>query len=135
MKKLMCVVLVAAFVAGCSSSSSVLKREHFEKAEQGYVTILRSDNHGAVESAIFAIVDNQLHYPKQNTAVLQRELSRLTVEGATPAIRTKAELAHQFLKQNDAEMTAQVVADYIDPEKLFGVISKTLNNEALLANE
>jgi hypothetical protein len=68
-----------------------------QSAIQNYRAALQSDNPGVVESAMYYTVLLRARHPREDCRCLLRALTRLTDQGATPAIRYKAALAlHAF---------------------------------------
>ncbi len=102
-----------------------------ENAPKNYLKALKSDNEGAMESAIFHSVKFKLFYPEEDTEALSNELGQIAKEGKTKAIRYKAYLASQFM--NDAELLEKIEQrDYKDANVFFKQLADELHNDMLV---
>ena len=67
-------------------------------AKENCLVALKSDNEGLVESAIDVLIMVKKTYPTMDFEAADKELDRLSIEGETPSIRYKAQLASLYFQ-------------------------------------
>ena len=67
-------------------------------AKENCLAALRSDNRGLVESAIDVMIMVKKVYPAMDFKEADKELNKLAVDGQTPSIRYKAQLASLYFQ-------------------------------------
>ena len=105
-----------------------------DAAERNYVSGLRADNHGLVESSLSYAMQLRLRYPDRHFPLLEHAVDRLVVEGADAGIRYKAMLASTVFaapRLIDARATEGIG----DCDGLFAEISAQLERKLLVHNE
>lgn len=103
-----------------------------EKAPKNFENALKSDNDGLVESAIFLVVKFKLFYPEEDIKKVEKQIDRLVSDGSTGAIRYKAYLASEFLK--NGELLANIAKeDYKDADGFFKMLADELENSLLVS--
>ncbi len=139
-------MVVGLFLVNCSSQLQVSANPIRDKAKlsyphgvfesklelvkKNYLKSLRSDNPGVVESAVFYVVKFKLFYPEMDCSELSAELDRLAVNGPSPRIRYKAQIAGNFL-HNSEWLAAIAKLDYKDADQFFAILAEELQSKIL----
>jgi hypothetical protein len=111
-------------ISSCSFHNTKTLENRMDDCKEGYILAMRGENSGLIESVIFQIVLNHLHGYLDDSEQLQVELARLAVDSENQSIRSKAQLALQFLKYPNNFYQAEIQSDYHDVDKLFLLMEK-----------
>ena len=137
--KTVTVILAAACLAGLTARAQEIgsspARPYFssessyaainpEKVEKAYISCLKTDNQGVVESALAHAAWMKLMMPDVEFSNLKCEINRLAVSADSPAIRTQAYLTALVFEHT--ELFANVTR--VTPQDA-GTLFSTLNNE------
>ena len=98
--------------------------------EKNFIGSLRFPCDGIVESALRELAMIKLCQPTCCSEAIEEEIRQLAVEGATPSIRYKAQLASLLFDIPEMFMNEQLVS-YKDAEQLFTALSRRLENQCL----
>ena len=131
--KVMVVFLLFAFSATVFSQEP--KTENFiNKAKENYMRSLESETHGVVESSIFVVLEMKERYPDVNYRNLVEKLNELAVEGITPMIRYKAQLASLYFDFNNMFSDLKIDSNYKEnPDSYFKKLSERLEQRPVVA--
>jgi hypothetical protein len=99
-----------------------------DAVKKNYLHSLKSNNLGVLESTVFYVVKFKLFYPGQDCGAITAELDRLAVTGPTPRIRYKAQLASNFMHNNDW-LSMIKKSDYKDADQFFALLAETLQSK------
>lgn len=135
------------FLGNCSSQLQVSANPAQDKAKlsyphgvseskldlvkKNYLKSLKSENSGVTESAVFYVVKFKIFYPDQDCEEILAELDRLAVNGSTPRIRYKAQIASNFL-HNDEWLSTIAKIDYKDADHFFSILAEELHGKMLV---
>ncbi len=127
-------VVFLLFVFSATIFAQEPKTEQFiNKAKNNYFRTLNSNINGVVESSIFITMEMKAKYPDADYDKLVNKLNELAVEGSTPTIRYKAQLASLYF--NFHNMFADIkFVDKENPEKYFKQISERLEQLPVASN-
>ncbi len=130
--KSMVVFLALVFSASVFANGPKKDEQYINKVKSCYLKTLDSDYNSIVESSIFITMELKSKYPSENYDELIDRLNELAVEGKTPTIRYKAQLASLYFNyQNlfdDIKFT-----DKENPEQYFLKISEKLGQRPVVA--
>ncbi len=99
-----------------------------DAVKKNYLHSLKSNNLGVLESTVFYVVKFRLFYPQQDCEEIAAELDRLAITGPTPRIRYKAQLASNFMHNNEWLSTIKK-SDYKDADQFFILLAETLQSK------
>lgn len=104
-----------------------------EKAEQGFLYAMSSEQAGVVENSIFISMELKCRYPEFEFKKVQAKLNALAVDGETPVIRYRAQLASLYY--SNFSLFADIKIDDKDnPEKTFRAIIDRIENYRIASN-
>lgn len=108
-----------------------------EKAQIEQITInsiygMNSEYSSIVESTLFVVLQVKERYPDEDYDKLIDRLNDLAVEGNTPSIRYKAQLASLYFNYYDLFNDIKIT-DKENPDKYFKLISEKLSSKSTLA--
>jgi hypothetical protein len=131
-KKVMVIVLV--FVFSTSILAQEPKTEQFiNKAKQNYLRSMDSDYNSVIESAIVITMEMRDRYPEFNYSKLIDRFNELAIDGKTPVLRYKAQLASLYF--NFYPMFSDIkIGDKDYPELFFKQISERLEQRPVAVN-
>ena len=110
-----------------------LEKKGLEGALKNSVAGLDSDINGLVESVIYNVTVFKSVYPNENYKDIVEKLNELAVEGPTPAIRYKAQLASLYINYYSM-FDGLKINNEQDVDKYFRTISTELENKVLASN-
>jgi len=113
---------------------SLATTKNMELAVSNYVMGLKSDNIGVVESSLYYSLQLRLVYPDLDYSVLEKEIDRLVVEGATPAIRFKAHIACTVCA-SPALIDIKRLEGLENMDQFFAACAEELKNKLLVRTE
>jgi hypothetical protein len=130
--KSMVVFLLLAFSATIFAQTP--KNEQLlNKAKVNYLRTLNSDYNSIVESSIFITMEMKNRFPEADFDKLIDRLNELAVEGNTPTVRYKAQIASLFI--NFHGMFSDIkFTEKDNPEKYFKEISDRLTQFPVAVN-
>ena len=130
--KVMVVFLLFVFSATISAQSAKTK-QLIEKAKINFLSSLHSDVYGVVESSIFITMEMKERFPEFDYSNLVDKLNDLAIEGKTPTIRYKAQLASLYF-DFPSMFTDVNFLDKENPDKYFKQISDRLEQQPVASN-
>jgi hypothetical protein len=147
MKKSLVVTLVAAALAGTLSAAAqaqVLEQPELScpgkfaqadlsQIEKRYLPCLRSENDGVVESALGHVTQMKLCLPDVEFAQVQGMVIDLSVDGRTPAIRAKAQLASLVYRSPEL-FVAEHGREFQTMRELFTALAERVSKTLLAGN-
>lgn len=130
--KSMVVFLTLVFSASVFANGPKKDEQYINKVKSCYLKTLDSDYNSIVESSIFITMELKSRYPSENYDELIDRLNELAVEGKTPTIRYKAQLASLYF--NYQNLFADIkFTDKENPEQYFQQISEKLGQRPVVA--
>ena len=130
--KSMVVFLALVFSASVFAQGPKKDEQYINKVKSCFINTLNSDYNSIVESSIFITMDLKSRYPSENYDELIDKLNELAVEGKTPTIRYKAQLASLYF--NYQNLFADIkFTDKENPEQYFQQISEKLGQRPVVA--
>jgi len=130
--KSMVVFLALVFSASVFAQGPKKDEQYINKVKSCFINTLNSDYNSIVESSIFITMDLKSRYPSENYDNLIDKLNELAVEGKTPTIRYKAQLASLYF--NYQNLFADIkFTDKENPEQYFQQISEKLGQRPVVA--
>jgi hypothetical protein len=130
--KSMVVFLALVFSASVFANGPKKDEQFINKAKSCYLKTLDSDYNSIVESSIFITMDLKSRYPSEDYDELIDKLNELAVEGKTPTIRYKAQLASLYFNYQNL-FTDIKFTDKENPEQSFQQISEKLGQRPVVA--
>lgn len=127
MKKMLFVILLL-ILASCTMNKNVVQEKEINLNKTGFQSALESKNTGLVEDAIFQIILCELNGVKLKSESLVKTLENLTFNGATEKIKTKAELALKYIRQNNSVLTPAIKSRFYEKEKMFNILEELLED-------
>jgi hypothetical protein len=104
-----------------------------EKAEQGFLYAMSSEQTGVVENCIFISMELKCRYPEFEFKKVQAKLNLLAGAGETPVIRYRAQLASLYY--SNYSLFADIkIEDKDNPEKTFRAIIDRIENNRVASN-
>ncbi len=134
LSKVMAIALVFVFSASIFAQGSKTE-QLINKAKQSYLYSMGSDYNSVVESAIFYTMEMKDRYPEFNYGKLIDRFNELAIDGKTPVLRYKAQLASLYF--NFYPMFADIKIADVDkenPDLFFKQISERLEQRPVAAN-
>ena len=127
-------VIVLLFAFSTSVFAQEPKAEQFiNKAKVNYLRSLDSDLNSIVESAIFITMEMKDRYPDYNYSKLIDRFNELAIEGNTPVLRYKAQLASLYF--NFYPMFSDIkVVDKENPDLFFKQLTERLEQRPVAVN-
>jgi len=127
-------VIVLLFVFSIAIFAQEPKTEQFiNKAKKNYLLSMDSNLNSIVESAIFITMEMKDRYPEYDYSKLINRLNELAIEGNTPTLRYKAQLASLYF--NFYPMFSDIkIIDRENPDLFFRQISERLEQRPVAAN-
>ena len=127
-------VIVLMFVFSTSIFAQGPKAEQFiNKAKENYLRSMDSDYNSVVESTIFVTMEMKDRYPEFDYSKLIDRFNELAIEGNTPTLRYKAQLASLYF--NFYSMFSDIkIVNKENPEIFFKQISERLEQHPVAAN-
>jgi len=104
-----------------------------KKAEQSlknFLVAMDCENTGVVESSILICLELKARYPQYDLKKVEDKLNSLAVDGETPLIKYRAQLASLFYS-NYRLFSDMKFVDKSNPEKIFRAIIDRLENVSL----
>ncbi len=132
--KTMGAVLLFALATNISAQEPKVG-QFISKAKQNYLRSMDSDYNSIVESAIFITMEMKDRYPEFDYSTLIDRFNELAVEGNTPLLRYKAQLASLYF--NFYPMFSDIkisVEDKDNPQLFFKQISERLGQRPVAVN-
>ena len=129
--KVMVVFLLFVFSASLFGQEPKTK-QFIDKAKENYLYSLESKITGIVESSIFVSMEMKDRYPGFNYSNIVDKLNELAIEGKSPTIRYKAQLASLFF--NFHNMFEGISVDKENPDNYFKQISERLEQRPVAVN-
>jgi hypothetical protein len=130
--KSMVVFLALVFSASVFANGPKKDEQYINKVKSSYLKTLNSDYNSIVESSIFITMNVKNRYPSENYDELIEKLNELAVEGKTPTIRYKAQLASLYFNYQNLFEDINFT-DKENPEKYFQQISEKLGQRPVVA--
>lgn len=93
---------------------------------------LKSDYSSVIESTLFVILQVKDRYPNANYDKLIDRLNELAIDGKTPSIRYKAQLASLYYNYHDLFAEIKFV-EKENPDKYFKMIAEKIESQSILA--
>ncbi|MBI1939267.1 MAG: hypothetical protein HYS25_14250 [Ignavibacteriales bacterium] len=93
---------------------------------------LKSDYSSVVESTLFVILQVKNRYPNADYDKLIDRLNELAIDGRTPSIRYKAQLASLYYNYHDLFAEIKFV-EKENPDKYFKMIAEKIESQSILA--
>jgi len=93
---------------------------------------LKSDYSSVIESTLFVILQVKDRYPNANYDKLIDKLNELAIDGKTPSIRYKAQLASLYYNYHDLFAEIKFV-EKENPDKYFKMIAEKIESQSILA--
>jgi hypothetical protein len=109
------------------------EKKKIEKAEKGFLFAMNSNHSGVVENSIFVSMELKSRYPEFEFKKVQAKLNKLAVDGETPVIKYRAQLASLYYS-NYRFFSDLKIEDKESPEKTFRAIVEKLENQKLASN-
>jgi hypothetical protein len=132
--KLTIAILITFFAANIFAQEPEYKKL-VEKANERFLYNLNEEHTGIVESSIFNIMEVKNKFPNEDYRKLVRRLYELAVEGNTPAIRYKAQLASLYFNFYDMFADIKITeAEKENPDLFFQEISNKLMKAPVAVN-
>ncbi len=104
-----------------------------ERAEQGFLFAMSSEHTGVVENSIFISMELKCRYPEYEFKKVLAKLNTLAVDGETPVIRYRAQLASLYY--SNFPLFADIkIEDKDNPEKTFRAIIDRIENYRVASN-
>jgi len=130
--KSMVVFLALVFSASVFANGPKKDEQFINKVKNSFLSTLNSNYNSIVESSIFITMDLKSRYPSEDYDELIDKLNELAVEGKTPTIRYKAQLASLYF--NYQNLFADIkFTDKENPEQYFQQISEKLGQRPVVA--
>ncbi|MGK9477127.1 hypothetical protein [Melioribacter sp. OK-6-Me] len=120
-------VLLVTFLATNIFAQQPEYKKLIEKVNERFLYNLNVEHSGIVESSIFNIMEVKSKFPNEDYSRLVRKLYELALEGNTPSIRYKAQLASLYF--NFYDMFADIKITEVEkenPDLFFHEISNKL---------
>lgn len=130
--KSMVVFLALVFSASVFANGPKKDEQYINKVKSSYLKTLNSDYNSIVESSIFITMNVKNRYPSENYDELIEKLNELAVEGKTPTIRYKAQLASLYFNYQNLFDNIKFT-DKEHPELYFQQISEKLGQRPVVA--
>ncbi|KAF0151537.1 MAG: hypothetical protein FD143_1836 [Ignavibacteria bacterium] len=126
-----------AIVIGILTLSSTLfasetEKEKVERILKNFLFALQFDNTGVVESAILNSMELKARYPEYDFKRVQDKLNALAIDGETPVIKYRAQLASLYYS-NYTLFGNITFEDKENPERIFSAIIDRLEHIHLVS--
>lgn len=130
--KVMVAVLVFSFTANLFAQNSASKKSVINQITTNSLYGLKSDYGSVVESTLFVILQVKDRYPNADYDKLIDRLNELAIDGKTPSIRYKAQLASLYFNYHDLFADIKFV-EKENPDKYFKMIAEKIESQSILA--
>lgn len=104
-----------------------------EKNLKNFLSAMSCENTGVVESSIIICVELKALYPEYDLTKVEDKLNSLAVDGETPVIRYRAQLASLYYSNYPLFANMKIV-DKEYPEKTFMAIIEKLEGKKVASN-
>ncbi len=130
--KAMAIVLLFVFTTVIFAQGPT-SEQFINKAKKNYLLSMDSEYNSVIESAIFVSMEMKDRYPEFDYSKLVNRFNELAIEGNSPTLRYKAQLASLYF--NFYSMFSDIkIADKENPELFFKKISERLEQLPVAAN-
>ncbi len=127
------VISTLALSSTLFAATSGTDKKKVEQTVNNFIVAMNCENTGVVESAILISMELKSRYPEFNFEKVEDKLSSLAIDGDTPLIRYRAQLARLFYS-NYSLFSDMKFEDKEYPEKTFRAIIDRLENINLASN-
>lgn len=118
MKKLMIVfVLLIIFTAASFAGNSNPIDNKLQKATNGYIDALQSENPGIRNSALHQLTVLKAKYPNYDLTKVAKQVKKLSKNDSELLIRVNAHLTYRYL--TNMELGDKIDTNTIDPKSFF----------------
>jgi hypothetical protein len=130
--KTMAIVLLFVFTTGIFAQVPTAE-QFINKAKKNYLLSMDSNYNSVIESAIFVSMEMKDRYPEFDYSKLVDRFNELAIEGNTPTLRYKAQLASLYF--NFYPMFSDIkIVNKENPEMFFKKISERLEQLPVAVN-
>lgn len=130
--KAMVMVLLFVFTTGIFAQGPTAE-QFINKAKKNYLLSMDSEYNSVIESAIFVTMEMKDRYPEFDYSNLVDRFNELAIEGSTPTLRYRAQLASLYF--NFYPMFSDIkIVNKENPELFFKKISERLEQLPVAAN-
>lgn len=130
--KVMIAVLILSFTANLFAQNPSSRKSVINQITTNSLYGLKSEYGSVVESTLFVILQVKDRYPNADYDKLIDRLNELAIEGKTPSIRYKAQLASLYFNYHDLFADIKFV-EKENPDKYFKMIAEKIESQSILA--